>query len=163
METFSALLALCAGHSPVTGEFPSQRPVMRSFDVFFDLHLNKRLSKQSKRRWFEMPSRSLWRHCNEYSPPVADALSVTFWLNHWIKADVKPNYMVRPIFTFYCLHACGLPEIGVALNIINTTIHLTDWQHTCASSAKWGMITFVGCSESLSTSSNVLFSQTGVR
>ena len=36
METFSALLALCAGNSPVTGEFPSQRPVTRSFDVFFD-------------------------------------------------------------------------------------------------------------------------------
>ena len=39
METFSALLALCAGNSPVTGEFPSQRPVTRSFDVFFDLCL----------------------------------------------------------------------------------------------------------------------------
>ena len=35
METFSALLALCAGNSPVTGEFPSQRPLARSFDVFF--------------------------------------------------------------------------------------------------------------------------------
>ena len=35
METFSALLAFCAGNSPVTGEFPSQRPVTRSFDVFF--------------------------------------------------------------------------------------------------------------------------------
>ena len=39
METFSALLALCAGNSPVTGEFPAQRPVTRSFDVFFDLRL----------------------------------------------------------------------------------------------------------------------------
>ena len=56
METFSALLALCAGNSPVTGEFPSQRPVMRSFDIFFYLRLNKRLSKQSRRRWFETPS-----------------------------------------------------------------------------------------------------------
>ena len=64
METFSTLLALCEGNSPVTGEFPSQRPVMRSLDVFFDLHLNKRLSKQSRRWWFETPSRSLWRHCN---------------------------------------------------------------------------------------------------
>ena len=45
METFSALLAICAGNSPVTGEFLTQRPVTRSFDVFFDLHLNKRLSK----------------------------------------------------------------------------------------------------------------------
>ena len=45
METFSAaLLALCALNSKVTGEFPSQRPVTRSFFVFFDLRLNKRLS-----------------------------------------------------------------------------------------------------------------------
>ena len=41
METFSALLALCAGNSLVTGEFPSQRPVTRSFDACFDLDLNK--------------------------------------------------------------------------------------------------------------------------
>ena len=46
METFSALLAICAGNSLVTGEFLAQGPVMRSFDVFFDLRLNKRLSKQ---------------------------------------------------------------------------------------------------------------------
>ena len=64
VETFSALLALCEGNPPLTGGFPSQRPVARSFDVFFDLHLDKRLSKQSIRRWFETPSRSLWRHCN---------------------------------------------------------------------------------------------------
>ena len=53
-----------AGNSPVTGEFPWHRPVTRSFDVFFDLRLNKRLSKQSRRRWFETPLRSFWRHCN---------------------------------------------------------------------------------------------------
>ena len=62
METFSASLALCAGNSPVTGEFPAQRPVTRSFDVFFVLHLNKQLSKQSRRWWFETPSCSLWRY-----------------------------------------------------------------------------------------------------
>ena len=66
METFSALLALCEGNPPVTGgSFSSQRPVTRSFDVFFDLRLNKRLSKQLRRRWFETPSRSLWRYCND--------------------------------------------------------------------------------------------------
>ena len=64
MEAFSALLALCAGNSPVPTEFPAQRPVTRSFDVFFDLHLNKPLSKQSWGWWFEMPSCSLWRQCN---------------------------------------------------------------------------------------------------
>ena len=62
LETFSALLAFCAGNSPVSGEFPSQMPVVRSFDVFFDVHLNKRLCKHWRRRWFETSSRSLWRH-----------------------------------------------------------------------------------------------------
>ena len=64
MWTFSVLLALCAGNSLVTGEFHSQRPVTRSFDVFFDLCLNKRFSTLSKRRWFETPWRSLWHHSN---------------------------------------------------------------------------------------------------
>ena len=45
METFSALLAICAGNSLLPGEFPAQRPVTRSFDIFFDLRLIKRLSK----------------------------------------------------------------------------------------------------------------------
>ena len=64
METFSALLALCAGNSSVTGEFPAQCPETRSFDDFFGLRLNKHLCKQSWGWWFETPSRSLWRHCN---------------------------------------------------------------------------------------------------
>ena len=61
---FSALLTLCTKNSPVTGEFPSQRPVARSVDVFSDQRLNKRSSKQSRGWWFETPLRSLWRHCN---------------------------------------------------------------------------------------------------
>ena len=64
MGTFSALLVLCEGNPPITGGFPSQRPVARSFDIFFDLRLNKRLSKQSRHRCFETPSPSSWRHCN---------------------------------------------------------------------------------------------------
>ena len=64
METFSALLAICAGNSPVSGEFPAQRPVTRSFDIIFDVRLNKQLSKQSWGWWFETQSCSLWRHCN---------------------------------------------------------------------------------------------------
>ena len=46
------------------GEFPAQRPVTWSFDVLFDLRLNKRLSKQPRGWWFEMQSCSLWRHCD---------------------------------------------------------------------------------------------------
>ena len=64
METYSALLAICAGNSPVNGEFRAQRPVTRSFGVFFYLRLIKRLNKQSWGWWFETPYRPLWRHCN---------------------------------------------------------------------------------------------------
>ena len=55
------------GNSPVPGEFPAQRPVTRGFDVFFDVRLNKRFSKQSLGWWFETPSHPLWRHCNDSS------------------------------------------------------------------------------------------------
>ena len=63
-ENISALLVFCAGNSPVTSEFP---PTKASFDVFFDLRLIKWLGKQSRSRWCETPSRSLWRHCNACS------------------------------------------------------------------------------------------------
>ena len=64
MKTFSALLAICAGNSPVPGEFPTQRPVTRSFDIYFDLRPDKRLSKQSWGWRFETLSHTLWRHRN---------------------------------------------------------------------------------------------------
>ena len=53
---------------PLCGEFtsevPAQRPVMRSFGVFFDLRLIKRLSKHSRGWWFDRLLRPLWRHYN---------------------------------------------------------------------------------------------------
>ena len=72
METFSALLALCAGgggggggihRSPMNS--PHRCQWRRALMFFFDLLLNKRLCKQSWGWWFETPLRSLWRHCNE--------------------------------------------------------------------------------------------------
>ena len=67
METFSALLAIDKGNSPVSGEFPAQRPVTRSFNVVFDLRLNKQCP--------------LWRHCNvttaiPYNAPVGELREV---------------------------------------------------------------------------------------
>ena len=56
--------SLC-GEFTVPDEFPTQRPVTRSFDVFFDLRLNKRLSKQPWGWWFETPSWSLWHQSND--------------------------------------------------------------------------------------------------
>ena len=64
METFSALLAIYAGNSPVPGDFPAQRPVTRSFDVFFDLRLNNQLSEQSWGWRFKTLSCPLLRHSN---------------------------------------------------------------------------------------------------
>ena len=58
METFLALLALCLENSPINGEFPPQRPVTWSFDVFFDLRLNK---------WY---ASHLRRHCDHYDVSV---------------------------------------------------------------------------------------------
>ena len=80
METFSALLAICVwGNSPVTGEFPPQRPVTRNFDVFFDLRLNTRLSKQSWGWWFETPSRPSWRQCNGFETWSHQSESSSLW------------------------------------------------------------------------------------
>ena len=87
VETFSVLLAICAGNSPVPSEFPAQRPVARSFDLFFDLRLNKRWSKQSWGWWFETLSCPLWRHCNGmqiykfYRKLMAAILESVTWLH----------------------------------------------------------------------------------
>ena len=76
METFSTLLALCAGNAPITGEFPTQRPVTRRFDIFCDMCLNKRLNKQLWGWWFETPSGTLWRHCSELAHQMCTSLSL---------------------------------------------------------------------------------------
>ena len=96
METFSALLAICVGHSPVPGEFPAQKPVTRSF-VFFYLRLNKRLIKQSWDWWFETLSRPLWRHRNGLTTNIHNVLLfvASLWLRHgslWIQLAHLPLY-----------------------------------------------------------------------
>ena len=78
MEKFSTLLALCAGNSPVTREFPVQRPVTRSFDVFFDLRPNKQLSKKSRDWWIE----TQW---HTYS----HAISARTYYKRVVKFDMK--------------------------------------------------------------------------
>ena len=78
------------GESTGSGGFPSPRPMSRGFDILFDLCLNKRLSKQSRRQWFEAPSCSLWRHCSgiigsyqlttSHTVSVAESVSISW--NH---------------------------------------------------------------------------------
>ena len=93
METFSGLLAFCAGNSSVTGEFPTQKPVTRSFDVFFDLRLNNRFRKQSWGWWFEMTLCPLWRHCNDLIKIGEHNKLLPMQLRQWTHGDVTPwNY-----------------------------------------------------------------------
>ena len=67
-----------------------QRPVTRSFDVFFDLRLNIRLSKQSWGWWFETPSRPLWRHCSVYD--VGRHHSGEYHWTFWLAECVLPDW-----------------------------------------------------------------------
>ena len=76
------------GH--LCGEFtgprriPTQRPVTRSFDIFFDLRPNKRLRKQLWGWWFETPLCPLWRHCNDF-------INYT-WIQHPWMVDISFSY-----------------------------------------------------------------------
>ena len=92
MEIFSALLAICAGNSPVPGEFPTQRPVTRSFDVFFDLGLNKRLSKQWRGWWFETLSCPLWHHRNGQRAKLHSPISVFVTMSRRVYS-YRPKYV----------------------------------------------------------------------
>ena len=94
MEIFSALLAVCAGNSPVTGEFHARRPVTRSLDVFFHLRLYKRLSKHSQGWLFERPSRPLWRQCNGNGSIKIDCVTT--------KNDKSHDKPVRILYREYC-------------------------------------------------------------
>ena len=71
------------GHQMVTGEFPAQRSVTRSFHVFINLRLNKRFSKQSRPRLFKTPSRSLWRHCNA----ARDWMQSKYWSKYTLNSN----------------------------------------------------------------------------
>ena len=95
------------GNSPVSGEFPAQRPVTRSFDVFFDLRMNERLSKRSRGWWLETPSHPLWRQSNDWK--------LWIWLlTHGLNA-VDPSQIMKDwiefeanIFTDYKVIRHGL-------------------------------------------------------
>ena len=108
METFSALLAICTENSPVNGEFPAQWPVTQSFDVFFYLRLNKRLSKQLWGWWSETPSRPLWRHCNVWHIPSTGPPFYQTGSTSLIAKDLLEKWYALYIFTavtFFLLRA----------------------------------------------------------
>ena len=99
-ENIFALLAICAGKSPVSGEFPAQRPVTRGFDVFFDLHLNGRLSKHSWGWWLETPSRPLWRDGNDFTGASAVTLCK---VDHNLTIIKRKKNKTKKSLIFYCV------------------------------------------------------------
>ena len=86
METFSSLLALCEGNPPVTGGFPSQRPMTRSFDVFVDRRLTNGWANNRDAGNLRRQSRSLWRHRN-------DASVINAWASIGSINDMTPHYL----------------------------------------------------------------------
>ena len=119
IKTFSVLLAICAGNSPVTGEFPAHRPVTRSFDVFFDLHLNKRLSKQSWCWWFEALSHPLWHHNND-APSFANTFMANLKDEVLHKAKCKPLVMFRFIDDIFFIWTHSKDELTECINLYNS-------------------------------------------
>ena len=107
------LLAFCAGNSPVTSNFPSQRPVTRSFHVFFDLRLNKRLHKQSWGWWFETPAHQISRHC--YIKPACPIQK----RSQSRKSEIlKDGFQIK--CNIYCLHknVCFFVKFAISLALI---------------------------------------------
>ena len=110
METFSALLAICAGSSPTPRKkFPAQRPVARNVDIFFDLRLNKRLSKQPWDWWFETLSHPLWRHRNDMNQWWPEMMTQCHALD---KMSIEKIWQKRDhLFTMFSLFLHDRPWI----------------------------------------------------
>ena len=158
METFSALLAICAGNSPVPGEFPTQRPMTRSFDVYFDLRPNKRLSKQSWGWWFETPSRPLWRHRNattENRHRVNPRLAPSQWetslqsnaVSHWLGANLESDSRLAPSQWERSLQSNATSHwLGTNLESACLNISYIQHQQWCRMLTHWGLHTIVDIS-----------------
>ena len=108
METFSALLALCAGNSPVSGEVPAQRTVTRSFEIFFDLRLIKRLSKYLRGWWFETLPRPSWRHCN--------GVDLSLWIIGAVCLDSPRSVIIVFIIQIVVFNVIMLTDLTVQLD-----------------------------------------------
>ena len=118
------------------GDFPAQRPVTRSFGVFFDLRPNKQLSKQPRGWWFETPSLSLWRHCNDTYPeeiglPRAMAEMNTKAMGYRIPTTVKCKYWyTHLIIKWYwdinfLVSVLGIIELVILMHLwVNEISHL---------------------------------------
>ena len=74
-----------------------------ALNFFFDFRLNKRLSKQWRRRLFETPSRSLWRHCND-SPLSHCPNRYWFMINGYFKqTSIKFYSQFKHVHSWKCM------------------------------------------------------------
>ena len=92
---------------PLCGEFTGlqQRPVTRSFDVFFDLRLDGRLSKHSWGWWLETPSCPLWSQSNDYLnilqrimnkiKPLHNKSEILFIVSNWYLYLVCADWVIH--------------------------------------------------------------------
>ena len=77
-----------------------ERPVTRSFDVFFHQRLNKQLSKHSRGWWFQTPLCSLWRHCNGViNTTLANHRWVHLGIYHQVLTSMFAISKVNPLMT----------------------------------------------------------------
>ena len=145
MEAFSASQALCVENSPVTGEFPSQRPVKRSFDVFFDVQLNEWLSKE-----FEKPSRSLWSHCNDMLHAdmfFENLFAVSIISQHRYDRYFKPFYSLFHISFLFIFqrqdHDCWWPGDARHMGMVLSAIDLIFLKYSSPSSKRFKFYTVI--------------------
>ena len=121
---------------PVTGEIPSQRPVTQSFDVSFDMRLNKGLCKQSRHRWFETPWRLSWRHCNGN-----DSHSIPVFTPEWsVLNDLSQstrmlliNILFNISFKFFEMERQFWMSINTLPNAPFHVGHIITYHHNCDS------------------------------
>ena len=113
-ENIFRVTGLLCGEFTGPGEFSTQRPVTRSFDVLFDLHLNKQMSKQSRGWWFETPSGSLWRQCNEWWVSIDSANGfiplgnkpLAHYLRQCLARTMPPHGVTRPQWVSWLWFPC---------------------------------------------------------
>ena len=110
METFSALLAICAGNSPVNGDFPAQRPVTRSFDVFFDLPLNNGWVNNREavdlRRYLAHYDVSVMFQPISPMHSHENVRKLQIWLVSWSQTTTKTKKINRPRQKIISLTGC---------------------------------------------------------
>ena len=142
------------------GEFPTQRPVTRSFDIFFDLRLNKRLSKQPWGWWFDTSSCSLWRQCNKYiikwigyryrNPRYYDRLIFIIWVAIHKKNDIERfRYITKFLLNRYVLFRLvfNTPRTyWICLFIPVHTKHIWPWSAGPGKKSYMGSVSWCGCS-----------------